>query len=101
MRKTLFWIFNEKEMTYKKVGPANDDQKSNQNISSDLIVSKKKCSFCNRCENCECELTKEKEIKDKEKEFQLDLSAVNYFAFFDMFIFIFTCNITIWLMIGM
>ena len=38
---------------------------------------------------------------DEEKEFQLNLSAINYFLFFVVFIIIFSINLTLWLMIGL
>ena len=102
MRKSLFWIFDDKYKCFKKIKPSKinqikfDDQHQKQ--KDDEIKTKKKCKFCNRCDNCECELKKEKEIKDKEKEFQLNLSAINYFAFIIMFFFVLTCNVTIWLL---
>jgi hypothetical protein len=87
MRKILFWIFVVNEKDNKK-----DD-------SVDLIF-RKKCNFCDRCEECECEYTKEKNKKDEQKELELDLSAINYFVFIFLFLFIFICNLTLWLKIA-
>lgn len=103
MRISLFWIFDDKHKCLKKIKPSQLNQikfAEPQKQNDDEIKPKKKCKFCNRCDNCECELKKEKEIKDKEKEFQLDLSAINYFAFIIMFLFVFTCNVTIWYLTG-
>ena len=90
MKIILFWIFTDKKKDY-------DDNKKDDEIHSNF---REKCTFCDRCEECECEYQKEKKKKDDQKEFELNISAVNYFVFICLFLFIFLCNLSIWLKIA-
>ncbi len=77
-----------------------DEQGKNLTQLKADSIKKETCNFCRRCNNCECELMKEKKKNDEKLEFQLDLSALNFLAFLIFFTFVFVCNTTIWLMIS-
>ena len=85
MRKCLFWIFNKEKKKEKK----EDEEKP-------FII---KCNFCDRCEDCEKDFQKEKKKKKDKDELEINVSALNYLAFFILFVIILTCNLVIWLLI--
>ena len=102
VRRCLFWMpSSKKNIVEPKIDKITknipgDDIKSN-NIE---LVKKINCNFCNRCEDCECEFSKEKKKKEELNEFLIDRSALNYFVFIIFFTFILVCNTSIWLMIS-
>ena len=81
------------------VEPNKSVIKNQQELSEPTNVSKK-CNSCNRCDKCEAEYLKEKQKKDDQKELELNLSALNILVFCVEFIFILSCNTTIWLKIS-
>jgi hypothetical protein len=92
-KKILFWIFTVE----KKIVP-NLTIKCNE--PTQQIKSKQKCTFCNRCEDCQCEFEKEKKKKEEQKELDRNLAALNYVAFFVLFTLMLIANLYIWLKIS-
>jgi hypothetical protein len=99
IRKILFWIFVEEK---KKIVPNLKEMaaESKSKESTLNINPRQKCTFCNRCEDCQCEFDKEKKKKDEQKELDRNVSALNYLAFFCLFLFMFIANLYIWLKIS-
>ena len=103
---TIKKINQDPEISIKKtqvidetVEPNKSVMKTKQELSEPINVSKK-CNNCNRCDKCEAEHLKEKQKKDDQKEHDLNLSALNMLMFCVEFIFILSCNTTIWLKIS-
>ena len=69
-------------------------------VTSEPLVTKLKCNFCNKCEECLNQVKKEKQEKQEQAELKSNLSALNILAFILLFLFILTCNCTIWNIIG-
>jgi hypothetical protein len=103
IKKILFWIFEDnkkvepKQETTKliKIEGVTDPQKEIDNPKSLT-----KCNFCERCHECQKEFEKEKKKKDDLKKLESNAAALNYLAFFILFMIIFVCNLSIWVRIG-
>ena len=94
VKKALFWIFKEESKTTE----TNSLIKSDENaIDNKLVKEMEKCNFCNRCKNCEIRLSNEKNKKMANENIRVNVSALNYLAFFILFLAIFVCNISIWI----
>ena len=114
IKKILFWIFEDntkkvepKKETTKliKIDDMNEEPKKEKIVESDVEKNSKpvianKCNFCERCNECQKEFDKEKKKKDDQKLLESNATALNYLAFFILFLTIFVCNLSIWITIG-
>ncbi|CAF4090954.1 unnamed protein product [Rotaria magnacalcarata] len=60
-------------------------------------TTKPKCNFCNRCETCQADFDKDKAKGKTKKDIEARCSALNYFVFSCMLLFMFVSNMTLWL----
>ena len=90
VKKALFWIFKNKSKGYT-LTDTNSIELNNK------LRESEKCNFCNRCKNCEARLADEKNRKMANEEIRENVSALNYLAFFILFLTIFSCNTAIWI----
>ena len=58
---------------------------------------KSKCHSCDRCEPCQADFDKDKAKGKKKKEIESKCSALNYFVFLCVLLFMFTANMVVWL----
>jgi hypothetical protein len=89
IRKILFCIFKDSPKTFNKT-------ELTEKISNDTKIDIEKCNFCGRCKNCEKKFEEERITNLKINEIKLNVSALNYLAFFILFLIIFSCNLGIW-----
>lgn len=84
------------------------DEKSQGNVGSDDTARaaedkileetpKAKCNFCNRCESCQVDFDKDKAKGKNKKDIEAKCSALNYFVFFFILLFMFVANMALWL----
>jgi hypothetical protein len=59
--------------------------------------AKLKCNFCDRCKPCCAEYDKDKAKEKKKKEIESKCSALNYFVFICILLFMFISNMVLWL----
>ena len=126
IKRVLFWIFDDESA---KVVPDKDKEKANDsepgkvklfmvtndipqdkvdaNNTTDSPSEKKeesdkklKCNNCDLCENCQKDKDKEKDKKKKKDKTEANVSALNYFMCFVLFITMLVCNLTLWLLIA-
>ncbi|CAF4393219.1 unnamed protein product [Rotaria sp. Silwood2] len=60
-------------------------------------TAKPKCDFCNRCESCQADFDKDKAKGKNKKDMEARCSALNYFVFLCVLLFMFISNMAIWL----
>ena len=98
VKKALFWIFKDTSKT-NTITPLIKSEANNIELRDEnkLLKEMEKCNFCNRCKNCEMRLENEKNKRMANEEIRLNVSALNYLAFFILFLTIFVCNFGIWI----
>ena len=57
---------------------------------------KPKCNFCDRCESCHADFTKDKTKGKGKKDVESKCSALNYFVFICVLLFMFIANMAVW-----
>jgi hypothetical protein len=55
-----------------------------------------KCNFCDRCEPCHADFTKDKAKGKSKKDVESKCSALNYFVFICVLLFMFIANMAVW-----
>ncbi len=113
----LFCVFKSDKATKRvepSILPSTKQPENNKTDSGDLKVENvdsnqtpvlpqtltSKCNFCNKCADCLNQAKKEKQEKLDQAELKSNLKALNYFSFIILFLFILSCNTTIWFLIG-
>jgi amino acid permease len=96
VKKVLFWIFKDKSKT-NKIMEIKIEEKNIDMNNENKIKPSETCNFCDRCQKCENRLEEEKKKRLIRDEIRLNVSALNYLAFFILFLTIFTCNTAIWI----
>ena len=128
VKRLVYWSFDETPLWKRKPFESNkvDDEKNyfskqesstmmpklasnehnNDNMNEMLLLklietlNKMSCSNCGQCQKCLDEKEKEKK-KKKEKELrESNAAALNYVMCFLLMLTMFSCNLTIWLMIS-
>jgi hypothetical protein len=97
VKKILFCIFKDTQKDYKNLLIKPESNKIETNNDKKLIKEMEKCNFCNRCKNCELRLAEGNTKKMANDEIIINVSALNYLAFFILFVTIFCCNTSIWI----
>ena len=122
VKRTLFWIFNADPWWKKRkyIAPNNTvnnlvfeikipqtsatsnakNAESNQGEAEEIFTQPKKCHNCDFCGKCLANKEQEKETKSNKQLFESNLSAINYFAFFVLFLIMLGCNLFVWLMVS-
>ncbi len=112
-KKALFCVFEETDTNNcPKIGPSNNNKEQVKDVSPESAIKKPDLPKSidtkpfgdprkqpeHDCKSPEDE--KHLKIKRQKEEFDSNLTALNYLAFFNLFIFILTCNSCIWISIG-
>ncbi|CAF4761293.1 unnamed protein product, partial [Rotaria socialis] len=67
------------------------------NVDETNETTKAKCNFCNRCETCQADFDKDKAKGKTKKDIEARCSALNYFVFSCILLFMLASNMALWL----
>ena len=65
-------------------------------VNEPAVEAKPKCNFCDRCETCHTDFTKDKTKGKGKKDVESKCSAMNYFVFLCILVFMFAANMAVW-----
>ncbi|UJR07060.1 hypothetical protein I4U23_011348 [Adineta vaga] len=85
----------EKETSMKK------DATDNTRIDETNQETTPKCDFCNRCETCQADFNKDKTKSKNKKDIEAKCSALNYFVFFCLLLFMVVSELSVWLLMSL
>ena len=111
IKRILFWKFDENQkikiLPKPKILNKADVKADDKNILDEKMVQKKNqpelksiCHNCDHCTNCKLDKEKEKDKKKKKDVIESNVSALNHFMCFTMFLTVLTCNMFTWLIIS-
>ena len=123
IKRALFWKFDEEPFWRKKVAPvvsspkneSGQDVKVDLNASSNVALSdtsvkkvmlsdlpstKSVCNNCDHCATCKAEKEKDKDKKKKKDSIESNVSALNHFICFTLFLIVVSCNLITWMLIS-
>jgi hypothetical protein len=86
----------DEETPLTKLANALENGKSDGDVNEATEEGKSKCSFCDRCEPCLTDYKKDKAKGKKKKDIESKCSALNYFIFLWILLFMFVANMVLW-----
>ena len=90
-------ILEDMEANKNKPVEANPDETAVCiSINGSTEEAKLKCNFCDRCQPCLADYDKDKAKGKKKKEVESKCSALNYFVFLCVLLFMFVANMVLW-----